>query len=365
MISDLTVPEIFQAYYDCRKRKRNTAGALDFEIRLETNLMDLYYELINNEYKPSPSTMFVVTRPKIREIWSAQFRDRVVQHVFYNKFAQKFYNSFIFDSYACIPTKGTLNAANRVQTFMRSASRNHTVETWFLKADIANFFGSINKQILEELLLKKIHDPWWVNLTKIILHNDPTVNGIIKSRSELIKRVPRHKSLIHAPKGFGLPVGNLSSQFFANVYLNEIDQYAKHTLKLKYYVRYVDDISILGGCGSELHKKYQLLDEFAYRKLGLRFHPNKKEINKIDRGINFVGYIVKPFSKYIRRSTINSLYGKIQKFVSDDDAVSSVNSYFGMLRNANAYNERVKFSRLFSFGNSHFNGSLTKLSIRK
>jgi len=251
MQTDLTVSEIFQAYYDCRKAKRNTWNALLFEQNLERNLMDLYYELVSGEYQPGRSIMFVVTRPKPREVWAANFRDRVVHHVLYNRYADHFYRRFIHDSYACIPEKGTLRAANRVQHFIRSATKNHTQPAWFLKADIANFFVSINKQILDELLMKHITHPWWVWLTRLILHKDPRDNVYIKSDAALLSKVPPHKSLLNATTGFGLPIGNLSSQFFANVYLDALDQYAKHTLKLRHYARYVDDIVVIGDSGSE------------------------------------------------------------------------------------------------------------------
>lgn len=357
---DLTVSELFQAYYDCRKAKRNTWNAIEFEENLERNLMDLYHELHNKTYIPGKSIMFVVTRPKPREVWAANFRDRIVHHVLYNRYSNTFYNRFIYDSYACIPEKGTLKAANRVQSFIRSATKNQTQPAWFLKADIANFFVSINKKILDDLLMEHINHPWWIWLTRLILHKDPRNNVFIKSDKKLLAKVPPHKSLLNSPSGFGLPIGNLSSQFFANVYLNKLDQYAKHTLKLKYYARYVDDIVIIGPSGSYMHEVYEKMSIFLKQNLGINFHPNKKEINLVSVGINFVGYIIKPWCKYIRRSTINNLYKKSNSKIFEK-LRATVNSYFGILRNANAYKERVKAVKYLSKYGCWFDGHLTKL----
>ena len=364
MMCDLTISEVLQAYYDCRKNKRNTASALKFEENLERNVMELYDELINNTYYPGQSICFVVEYPKVREVWASNFKDRVVHHILYNRYAQRFHNSFIHDSYACIPCKGTLAAANRLQHFMRSVSKNNTIDTWYLKADIANFFSSINKNILDDILSKKITDPWWINLTRIILHHNPTTDVYVKSSNQLLKKVPYHKSLFHADASHGLPIGNLSSQFFANVYLNELDQYAKHTLKLTHYIRYVDDIVVLGNNGGILDEKYNLLNTFVQNNLDLKMHPNKKSINKIEHGINFVGYIVKPYCRYLRRSIIENMYKKTQQCGDNADIYryrGVVNSYLGMLKHVNSYKERLKFAR--NRPHLHFDKNITKMKI--
>jgi len=361
MQCDLSVSDIFQAYYDCRKAKRNTWSAIEFEQNLERNLMDLYYELKDQSYQPGQSIMFVVTKPKAREVWAANFRDRVVHHVLYNKYSGHFYRRFIHDSYACIPKKGTLRAANKVQRFIRSATENHTKPAWFLKADVANFFVSIDKSVLDTLLAKHITDEWWMWLTRVILHKDPKENVYVKSGQQLLNKVPNHKSLLNAPTGFGLPIGNLSSQFFANIYLDELDQYAKHTLKLKHYARYVDDIVVVGGSGADLNVAYKQLSQFVESVLKVKFHPNKKEINRVDVGLNFVGYIIKPWSKYIRRSTIDNMYKRTKGHQEFEPLRATVNSYFGMLRQANAYGERKKAAICLSKKGCWFDGNLTKI----
>jgi RNA-directed DNA polymerase len=361
MQCDLTVSELFQAYYDCRKAKRNTWNALKFEQNLERNLMDLYYELLSGDYEPGRSIMFVITRPKPREVWAADFRDRVVHHVFYNRYAPHFYARFIHDSFACIPNKGTLNASKRVQHFIRSASNNFTKETWYLKCDIANFFVSIDKNILDKLLMTHITDSWWVKLTRAILHKDPRKNVFVKSKQTLLDKVPPYKSLLNAPENLGLPIGNLSSQFFANVYLNELDQYAKHSLKIKYFARYVDDVISIDSSGKKLFDQYKKLSDYAKTNLKINFHPKKTQINKTKNGVSFVGYVIRPHCKYVRRTTIRNLYQRSSFHTVFENLRATVNSYFGFLVHANAYKERKRAAKFLSKKGCWFDGKLTKM----
>jgi retron-type reverse transcriptase len=346
MQCDVTVTELFQAYFDCRRTKRNTWNALAFEERLERNLMDLYHQLHAGEYRPGQSMCFGVLRPKVREVWAADFRDRVVHHLLYNRVAERFYRRFIHDSYACIPGKGALMAADRLQAMTRSASQNFAAPTWFLKIDIANFFVSIDKQVLDALLARRITEPWWMDLCRRVLHHDPTLNVRVRSADRLMARVPRHKSLFNA-HGRGLPIGNLSSQFFANVYMDPADQFAKHHLKLRWYARYVDDMVALGHDAGALHAAAAEMDGFVGRELGLRLHPNKTDINRIERGVNFLGYIVRPHARYVRRSTVLSAQQRIADLMDAGDPTalrSTVNSYLGLMRHADTWIERGRLA---------------------
>ena len=363
---DVTVSEIFQAYFDCRKTKRNTLNALAFEERLERNLMDLYYELHSGEYRPGRSICFVVEYPKTREVWAADFRDRVVHHLLYNRVSQRFYRSFIHDSYACIPGKGALSAVDRLEHMMRSASQNFTIPTFFLKADVQNFFVSIKKPIMDNLLARRITEPWWMELCRTILHHDPTSNAEVRSPAALMRKVPSHKSLFNA-NGNGLPIGNLSSQFFANVYLDPLDQYAKHQLKARQYVRYVDDVVILGHDAPALYDTFLKLDAFAGEELDLRLHPRKMEINHIKHGINFLGYVSRPYARYVRRSTIQNAYHKISSIGRNDpDKVrATANSYFGLMRHATAWKERRLFAERLCGNGYRVSSDLSKVIVKK
>lgn len=335
--SDITIEELYKAFYDCIKRKHNTQCAQIFEANLEHNINTLYNDLINQTYQLGRSICFIVTKPKVREVWAADFRDRVVHHLLYNRYSPIFHKSFIYDSYACLPGKGTLRAAKRLQQFIRSSTENTTKPSNFLKIDIANFFMTIDKDILFGILSKKILHPWWLWLTRVILYHDPATDVHVKSNKVLLSKVPKQKSLFNRTQNKGLPIGNLSSQFFANIYLNELDQYAKHTLKLKYYVRYVDDIVIIDRT-KDLYQLYLNINIYLETHLRLKLHPNKLQINNILHGINFVGYIIKHYTLYIRKRTIKAMYRKAKV------KLPSINSYLGMLKHANTYNIRRMLS---------------------
>jgi RNA-directed DNA polymerase len=193
----LTPEDVFHAYYDCRKEKRNSWSALRFEERLERNLMQLYRELRDGTWEPARLSCFVVTYPKAREIWASEFKDRVVQCVLYNRWREQFHNSFIYDTYACIAGRGALMGSHRVAKMMRQASQNYQKEAFVLKADFANFFVSIDKNILQAILFRKITDNWDRWLCSKILWTDVKKNALIKSNRSLLKLVPPYKSLFH------------------------------------------------------------------------------------------------------------------------------------------------------------------------
>ena len=366
MSQNVTVDEVFQAYYDCRRLKRNTWNALRFEENLERNLMDLFHRLEDGSYKPGRSMCFVVDRPKVREVWAADFADRIAHHVLYNRISEAFYRTFIRDTFACIPGRGTLMAANRLQSHIRSATENGKRKAWYLKADIANFFVSINKAVLDGILVKQVREPWTLWLCRTLLHHDPTRNVFVRSPKWLLDKVPPHKSLFNA-QGRGMPIGNLTSQFFANVYLNPLDQYAKHQLKLRRYARYVDDVVAIGPSGEAMHAAFTGLRDFARQALGIDFHPQKTLINTVDKGVNFVGYIIRAFCKYVRKSTLGNFYYKARSapFWLDLDRIrSTTNSYMGMLRHCNAWKERGRVSDfLFDFHGCRMDAGRTKMII--
>lgn len=347
--SDLpTVSDLFQAYYDCRLTKRNSVSALQFEERLERNLMDLYYELLAGQYYPGRSTVFVVDYPKVREVWAAEFRDRIVHHLLYNKIADRFHRRFIHDSYACIPGKGTHRAVARMEHFARSVTRNHSQPGFVLKMDVANFFVSINRRILDALMAPHIPEPWWLALARTVLHRDVTTDAQVAGRPEMMRKVPKHKSLFHAPPDTGLPIGSLNSQFSANIVLNVVDQYAKHTLKLQRYVRYVDDITVFDTDPKVLAAIAPKIQEVMGGRLKLRLHPNKTSINRIEHGFDALGYVVRPHARYLRRATVRNGFAKVAGLCRSRASLAEVrqaaHSYFGIFSHANAYKEQGRLS---------------------
>jgi hypothetical protein len=248
---------------------------------------------------------------------------------------------------------------------MRSASQNYSVPTFYLKADVANFFVSIKKPILDALLARYITEPWWMDLCRRVLHHNPTTNVQVRSATGLMRKVPSHKSLFNS-NGDGLPIGNLSSQFFANVYMDPADQFAKHKLKAVQYVRYVDDMVILAHDGASLYDKSRLLDDFLGEHLALLLHPNKTEINRIEGGINFLGYIARPYARYVRQSTLRNARQKVMATPADADPVTvraMANSYFGLMGHANAWRERKQFAGLLRKHGHRVSHDLTRVIL--
>lgn len=343
---DVTVDELLCAYYDCRRRKRNTINALKFETNLESNIMDLYRELKDGSYRPGTSICFVVTRPKPREVWAADFRDRVVHHLLYNRIANRFHRSFIADSCACIPGRGTLYGAIRLEHKIRSITQNWSKWAYYLKLDLANFFVSIDKNILRDLLARKIHEPWVMRLAETILFHDPRENVRIKGASKLLALIPPHKSLFNQPAHLGLPIGNLSSQFFANVYMDALDQHIKHRIKARHYIRYVDDMILLHESPDWLNAAKAEISNFVQDRLGMALNPRKTILQPIDRGVDFVGQIVKPWRRVTRKTLLenaaSALAGK-----TGEDLMMTANSYFGLLRQStSSHSSRARLARI-------------------
>ena len=213
----------------------------------------------------------------------------------------------MYDSYACLPRKGTLFGINRIDKFVRRETQNYAKQAYFLQADLKNFFVSINKTILNDITQKKIEEPHLKKLVTQVIFHDPTINPIYNSLTETFNLVPHHKSLFNSGYYYGLPIGNLTSQFFANVYLNGLDQYIKRKLKIKSYGRYIDDVIFISRDIDFLNDSFKLIQQFAYDNLEVTFHPNKTIINTTDKGINFCGQIIKHHRRYMRNRTVKNM----------------------------------------------------------
>lgn len=336
--------DIAKAYLDCRRRKRNKYTSMEFEAHLEDNLDRLYFDINSGTYKIGRSRVFAVLRPKPREIWAAQFRDRIVHHLIYNEIGEYFERRFIEDTFSCIKGRGTLAAFRRAQSHARKITQNWGRQAHFLQVDIQNFFVSICRDLLWMIVSWELSEPYSLMgmLIKQVIDNDPTVNPIIKCKENL-KFVPRHKSLWHCPAGYGLPIGNLTSQFLSNVYLDAFDKFVKHTLKCKYYVRYVDDAVLFSLDRDELYDWLGKMDIWLRNYRGLQFHPNKIHIAPVAQGINFVGHIIKPWRSYPRNMSVGSaksIISNIDDCLDIDNACESLQSYIGLFRQDNAYHLR-------------------------
>lgn len=350
---------LYQAYQRCRKNKRRTQHALKFEERMEKELCQLEKELQAKNYHLSKSICFVVTEPTTREVFAASFRDRVVHHLLCGFLEPIFETKFDQNSFACRKDKGTHKAVKTLQKFLRLTGAENGKILYFLHLDIKAFFMSLKKEILLNIIYQEIREPDWLWLAKIIIDHDPTQNFFCKSSSHLMAKVPEHKSLFHLPKGQGLPIGNLTSQFFANVYLNNLDQFIKRRLRAKYYLRYADDILLLSPDKKQLLAWKKEIKEFLEIKLQLQLNDKKQVLQEVERGIDWLGYIVRPNCILVRPRVIKNFKRKLFYLNKDlamwekedksqinqsklEKILAVVNSYFGFFKHADSYKLRKK-----------------------
>ena len=358
--ADFSFEELVQAYFDCRQNKRNTTTAIAFEQNLERNLIKLNDDLKDGTYRPGRSICFVVTKPKAREVWAANFRDRIVHHLLYNRISPRFYAGFIADSCACIPGRGTLYAAEHIEAKVRSITQNWSKPAFYLKLDLANFFVSIDKRILHAQIAAKVTEPWWLDLAETILFHDPRLDFEFRGSSTLLDLVPPHKRLTNQPAHRGLPIGNLSSQLFANVYLNALDQHIKHRLRCRHYIRYVDDFILLHESPQWLNAAKADIEDFLPSVLHARLNPKKTILQPIDRGIDFVGHVIKPWRRSTRRRTVNMAIRTVST-CAPENLFQMANSYFGLLRQDDSHHDRARLANAVRSRGHSVKGDLTKI----
>lgn len=278
-------------------------------------------------YSPGAYTGFYVRDPKIRLIHKATVVDRVVHHIVSCELEKIFESTFYAHSYSCRKNKGTHKGVLAVQKMAMRVSLNNTRPCWVLKCDVKKFFASVNHRILFEILSRKISDQVFLDLLfKIIdsFYSDQTKNLLDKK---------------------GIPIGNLTSQFFSNIYMNELDQFLKHNLKVKYYMRYADDFAILSHDRVYLEDLINSIQRFLKMELDLELHPNKIIFRKFSSGVDFLGYIIFPHYILPRTKTKKRLLKKIKRKVKDfkKDKITeetlnqTIQSYLGYLGHANAY----------------------------
>jgi RNA-directed DNA polymerase len=357
--------DLVTAYLDCRRNKRRKASSLAFEMDQEAQLYALYLDLKYGRYRPGNSSCFIITHPKFREVWAAPFRDRVVHRLVYNAVHEAIERGFIADSGACIKGRGTLYGARRLEAKIRSASQNWSRPTWYLKLDLANFFVSIDKRILQAELERRIKNPWALELALQILWNDPRVGAVHKSSAWLRERVPPHKRLEEAADGFGLPIGNLTSQFFANILLDVLDQFVKHVLKVKHYVRYVDDMVLLSNDPAQLEVWRKAIEAFLPARLGLALNPRKTVCQRVDNGVDFCGHVIRPWRTQMRRCTLENALRRIRD-MDAGEVFASANSYFGLAGQSLAsHGDRARIACAVRRRGHAINRQLTKCYRRK
>jgi len=334
---------LLRAYKMCLRRKRNTVAARAIEPVYETVLWKLKRELDQGIWRPMPYRAFAVSEPCLREIFAADFSDRIVHHALYQIINPLFEARFISQSYACREGKGTHLAVKELRSAMRAAAAGGR-EVWFLKMDIKSFFMSIDKDLLMGIIARTIKDSAVLRLIGTIVYTDPAKNAVKTGNTALLKSVPPQKSLFGAPPGLGLPIGNLTSQLFANVYLNDLDIFVKKVLRAKHYFRYVDDFIILDHSPKRLAVFKKRINGFLKNVLWLELHKQKTFIAPSANGIDFLGYFVKPDYVLARRKVVCRLKNKLREFERQKAAPKTIlpvlNSYYGHFKHANSYRLR-------------------------
>jgi len=274
------------------KGKRNSHQATGFDYDLMSHLLTLQSELRSGAYRPSAYRRKIITEPKVRLIEAPAYRDRIVHHALHNHLSPFYERSFITDSYACRPGRGIHHAAGRVQHFLRSGG----LDLYVCQLDVSKYYASINHDRLLELLSSKIDDQALLDLLKVII--DSTDSG--REHDHLFA-----SDSYYFTKGRrGIPIGNLTSQLFANIYLDRVDAYTKQTLKIHHYVRYMDDILFFHTDKAQLHAWRRAMVEFLYQDLYLTINPRKVRIYPAKFGVSFVGYVIYPQYLRLRGSSV-------------------------------------------------------------
>ena len=311
----ISIENIFQAWSEFRKGKSKRFDVQEFERNLEDNLFELHNSLRNKTYRHGNYQSFYVQDPKQRHIHKANVLDRVIHHLLYTFLYNLFDKFFIYDSYSCRLNKGTHKGVRRLEEFTRKVSKNHTQSCWALKCDIKKFFASVDHKVLTELLRKKIKDEDVIWLLKQIIYSFYSEQDV----------------------GKGMPLGNLTSQVFANICLSKLDQFVKHKLKAKYYIRYADDFLFLSKNKELLHEHIDKLKQFLSKELKLELHPKKIILRKLEWGIDFLGYVVLPYYTIPRTKTKRRIFKKLKEKVSSENFNQSLRSYLGYLGHASSF----------------------------
>lgn len=288
--------------------KRQKADVQAFGHRLMDNVLSLHAELAAGAYRHGPYTHFRISDPKPRDIHKATVRDRLVHHAIFRILYPFFRRSFIADSFSCQEGKGTHRALQRFQTFGRQVSRNTTRTCWVLKGDIRKFFASIDHASLLRLLGERIPDA-----------------RILALLQEVIQ------SFSWTPNT-GLPLGNLTSQLFVNVYLTPFDQFVKHRLRVQHYVRYADDFAMLSADREWLQSLVSIIQNFLQVNLRVDLHPRKVSIRTLASGVDFLGWVHFPTHRVLRTATKRRMFNRL----ADHPAAATVQSYLGLLTHGNA-----------------------------
>ena len=354
--------ELYAAWHLARRHKVKKHYVRVFDRKADENIRAICDALYTRNYHPEPSSCFIFERPKKREVFAAQFADRVVHHLYYNMTHRIYERTFIEDSYSCIQGRGTHYGIERLKQHIKAESDNYRKECWVMSLDIRGYFMHIDRRILLDIAkgsLRKMathrvaadsRQTWadvvdidflcW--LTEQIVMLDPKVSCKVVGRPEDWNGLDYNKSLFHTPDGCGLPIGNLTSQLLSNVYLNEFDQFMKREMKCKHYGRYVDDSYVVSCDKRWMLSLVPTIDDFLHQRLHLELHRGKTQLHEVHRGVEFLGGFIKPYRTYMSNGAVRRLRYNVHKLPGNNPAklFRSINSMLGVLCHFDSYKLR-------------------------
>ena len=296
--------ELTVAYVKARAGKTKKPQVVAFDKVAKAEICSLANEIYTRTYLPRPSTAFIINKPVKREIFAADFRDRIVHHFLFNQVNPWWNNHFIEDSYSCRAGKGTLYGIRRLDHHIRSESHNYTRPAYILKLDIKGYFMSLNRKKLYERVMRGLDrqfpDKGFVYrvcgyLWRIIIFNDPLKNAVFGCPRSAWRGLPSSKSLFKQPQGQGIAIGNLTSQLLSNIYLDQLDRYITLRLGCKHYGRYVDDFYIVLNNKQKLMELVPVIELYLSNVLKLTLHPRKRYLQECHNGVSFLGAVVYPY----------------------------------------------------------------------
>ncbi len=313
----ISVENLLEGWKDFLKGKRGKRDVQEFDLHLMDNVFDLHWDLQSLRYKHSEYKAFKINDPKPRDIHKATVRDRLLHHAIYRKLYPFFDSTFISHSFSCRRRKGTHRACDCFSGMLRKVSRNNTRTVWVLKCDIRKFFASIDHRTLFGILRKRIGDK------KILWLLYQVVSSFSSGKPEV-----------------GLPLGNLTSQLLVNIYMNEFDQFVKHNLKGKNYIRYADDFVLVSDEKALLEAQLVKISGFLRDSLKLELHPNKVSIRTLASGVDFLGWVHFPNHRVIRTTTKK----RMLRSLKGEPSEATLASYRGMLSHGDAHELTSDFS---------------------
>lgn len=341
---------VYEAYYACRKNKRRKYSAVFFEWNYEKEIGKLTQELCDKTYHPSTSIVFPVTRPKHREVFAANFRDRVVHHLLMIHFGGIIDREMIDDSYNCRKGKGVFYGQKRLAEEIKRVSNDYKESAYVLSGDIEGFFMSVDVDRLWQMLEILIRDKckgedieWWLWLFETVIRHRPETDYEMRGDKRILETLPDNKTLFRSG-GYGMPIGNHYVQICGNFYLTPLDLRIMEMLGDKgFYCRFVDDIRIVCKDKRLLVKISKEIRRFLTENLHLRLHRKKFSIGEVHKGVKFIGCVIMPWGVYTNNRVVGNAFNTFRYNNKQlEKLLASYNSYMGFLIHNKTYAIRWK-----------------------